>query len=135
MALIDITEDSILPFIQSAEVSIPSSDSLGAMILACCNEVAGYVNACPRNVKVTLGVCKVPEELEKVACVLIKWSIIASVPSMAAELEGSTRSTEYQSALSTLRSVANGSFMISSGSSAGSFLFKSDAPQDWSNPL
>ena len=114
LAIIDT--DTVASYLHPSEApAITDEDRMQAVIVAVCNEVAGYVAAYSGNLPIRLNVCKVPAELEHVACVLVRQSVVASIPGSDANaaLDNASRSAEYSRARETLLAVARGEIRLS----------------------
>lgn len=72
-----------------------------------CDRVCGAVAACPRNLAIPYGLCKVPAPCSHTALVLARHAVISSIPGMSETLEGSSRSAEYHTAVADLQAMAS----------------------------
>lgn len=98
-----LAEGSMLP----KAVTDGSSDGLlEETLLHVCDLVVGRINACPQNVRLATGLCKVPAECVSTALVLAQHRILSKLPGMAEVLEGASRAAEYQQACRTLEALA-----------------------------
>lgn len=76
-------------------------------LVAACDRVCGAVAACPRNLAIPYGLCKVPATCAHTALILARHAVISCVPGMSETLEGSSRSAEYHTAVADLRAMAS----------------------------
>lgn len=84
-----------------------SGEWMQSVLRRACDRVVGALNGCPRNTRISTGLCKVPEECTHTALVLARHAVLAAVPGMSEVLEGSSRAAEYQAALRDLSAMAS----------------------------
>ena len=91
-----------------AEIAATVDAWLADHLRRACDMVVASVNTCSKNPRILSGFFRVPTAFEKSALVLARHSILASIPGsdLAGTLEGSTRATEYQTAIKQLEQIA-----------------------------
>lgn len=111
-----------------AEIAAAVNAWLAEHISMSCNQIVAAVNACDKNPRILSGFSKVPNACIKIALVISRHSVIASIPGseMAGTLEGSTRSAEYQTAIRQLEQIANGDLAVNDYANSGDAAIDTD---------
>lgn len=80
---------------------------LNARLLQAADRVVGAVNACTENPSIKTGLCRVPAPCVHTTLVLARHAVIAALPGMSETLEGSSRASDYQTAVQDLARLAS----------------------------
>lgn len=116
MSLVSITRADVESIVSPSELPSLFDDEaqILSIIESVCDRVVLAINSGGYFAALKTGRSKVPPELVHTALVLIRHACIAKAPgsNIGSKLEGATRSAEYQTAIDTLRQLAEGQYAL-----------------------
>ncbi len=104
--LLTETELSSVSECVAGEGEKSEEDFLTVHLLTACDRVVSAVNACRNNARIAYGKFKVPASCVHTALVLARHAVISAIPGMSDTLEGTSRESEYKTAVDDLARLA-----------------------------